>query len=145
MPLAPWHGGFFERLVRSTKVLLRKELQNCKLNFEELQTILLEVETILNNRPLTNYYDDDTEECLTPNHMLFGRKLKMFNPETFEISYTPIDTNIYSRKLNNIINHFWECWRKEYLVNLREYHKVKSTKLNRPQIRLKDNRDRGSK
>ena len=89
LPLAPWHGGFFERLVRSTKVLLRKELQHCKLNCEELQTILLEVEAILNNRPLIYYYDDDTEECLMPNHMLFGRQLKMFNPEPFEISYTP--------------------------------------------------------
>ena len=42
-PLSPWQGGFFERLVRSTKILLRKELgsrNNCKpfywkLNYSE--------------------------------------------------------------------------------------------------------------
>ena len=28
LPLAPWHGGFFESLARSTKTLLRKDLQN---------------------------------------------------------------------------------------------------------------------
>ena len=88
LPLAPWHDGFFERLVRSTKVLLRKVLQGCRLDFEEMQTVLFEVEVILNNRPLTYYYEDDAEECLTPNHLLFRRQLKLFNPDPFEISYT---------------------------------------------------------
>ena len=39
MPLAPWHGGFFERMVKSTKTLLRKTLQKAKLTYEELQTV----------------------------------------------------------------------------------------------------------
>ena len=51
-------GEFFERLVRSTKILLRKELGNLKLSYEQLQTVLLEIETILNNWPLTYYYAD---------------------------------------------------------------------------------------
>ena len=53
LPLSPWQGGFFERLVRSTKILLTKELRNMKLNYEQLQTVLLEIETILHNRSLT--------------------------------------------------------------------------------------------
>ena len=53
MLLAPWHGGFFERYVRSTKTLLRKTLQTAKLTCEELQTALYEVEQIINNRPIT--------------------------------------------------------------------------------------------
>ena len=52
MLLAPWHGGFFERYVRSTKTLLRKTLQTAKLTCEELQTALYEVEQIINNRPI---------------------------------------------------------------------------------------------
>ena len=35
MPLAPWHEGFFERMVRSTKMLLRKALQTAKLTYED--------------------------------------------------------------------------------------------------------------
>ena len=46
MPLSPWYGGFFERLVRSTKEVLRKVLNGCRLNYEELQTVLLETEAI---------------------------------------------------------------------------------------------------
>ena len=75
LPLAPWHGRSFERLVRSFKELLRKELDRSKLNYKKLATVLLEVEFILNNQPLTYLYPDDLEEYITPNHLLFGRKL----------------------------------------------------------------------
>ena len=95
---------------------------------------MFEVEAILNNKPLTYYYEDDSEECLTPNHLLFGRQLKTFNPDPFEISYTPADLNVDSRRINNILNHFWDRWWKEYLINLTENHKVKLQKFNRPQI-----------
>ena len=37
LPLAPWHRGFFERLVKSAKTLLLKQLENSRLNYEELQ------------------------------------------------------------------------------------------------------------
>ena len=43
MPLASWHGGRFERIVLSTKTLLRKTLQTANLTYEELQTVLYEV------------------------------------------------------------------------------------------------------
>ena len=55
MPLAPWHGGFLEWMVRSTKTLLRKTLQTAKLIYEELQAALYEVEQIINNYPITYY------------------------------------------------------------------------------------------
>lgn len=71
--MAPWNGGFFERLVRSKKVMLRKVLQDCRLYFEQMQTVLFEVKAILNNRPLTYYYEGDIEECFKPNHLLCGK------------------------------------------------------------------------
>ena len=45
-------------------------------HFEELQTVLFEVELIYNNAPLT-YVCRNTIEicCLTSNHLLFGRQL----------------------------------------------------------------------
>ena len=75
LPLAPWHGGFFERLVRSVKDLLKKDLQNNKLTHEEMQTVLLEIEMIINIRPLTNFRPDTTETPLTPNHLVFAHTL----------------------------------------------------------------------
>jgi len=75
LPLAPWHGGFFEQMVRSVKELLRKELQQSKLNYDQMLTLLLEIESIINNRPITYVYPKDLEPCVTPNHLLYGRKL----------------------------------------------------------------------
>ena len=121
LPLAPWHGGFFERLVRSVKELLRKELDKSRLNYEQLFTVLLEVEFILNNRPLTYVYPNDLEECVTPNHLLFGRKLnaEALNSNVAYDSHENADYNTVA----NIIDNFWKRWLKEYVVNLREEHK----------------------
>ena len=44
-------------------------------HFEELQTVLIEVELIINNKPLTYIYPNSIETCFTPNHLLFGRQL----------------------------------------------------------------------
>ena len=99
LPLAPWHGGFFAGLVKSTKTLLRKQLEKSRLNYEELQTVLCEVETILNNRPLTYYYSDNTEQCLTPKNLLFVRTIKLFDPEPINITH---DIHFHSKKMGNI-------------------------------------------
>ena len=71
LPLAPWHDGFFERLVYSVKDLLKKDLQNNKITYAEMQTVVLEIEMIISNRPLTHLYPDTTETPLTPNHLVF--------------------------------------------------------------------------
>ena len=44
-------------------------------HFEELQTVLFEVELIINNAPLTYLYPNTIETCLTLNHLLFDRRL----------------------------------------------------------------------
>ena len=44
-------------------------------HFEELQTMLFEVELIINNGHLIYVYPDTIETCLTPNYLLFGRQL----------------------------------------------------------------------
>ena len=73
---SPWWGGFFERLVQCTKRCL-KILGSARLTYEELLTLLVETECVLNSRPLTYVYsqEDDVEEPLTPSHLLFVRRL----------------------------------------------------------------------
>ena len=43
IPLAPWQGGFFERIIRIIKYHLKRHLEKSKLNFNELLTVLLEL------------------------------------------------------------------------------------------------------
>ena len=137
LPLAPWHGGFFERLVRSVKELLRKVVANARLTFEELQMLLSEVEAIVNNRPLTYVYEDNVETCLTPNLMLFGRALSLTNSESVGVSQE-LFTIDHTQKLSNLTNHFWERWKRKYLVGLRESHRMKRERFNKSEIQLKD-------
>ena len=75
VPRAPWWGGVFERLVRSTKQCLRKVLGQAKFSHDELLTALIEIEMVLNFRPLTYISENDLDEALTPSHLLIGRRL----------------------------------------------------------------------
>ena len=59
-PKAPWWGGFWERMIRSLKDLLRKVMGKAYLKLAELSTILCEAEAVLNARPLT-YIAENTE------------------------------------------------------------------------------------
>ena len=45
---APWWGGFWERLVRSVKIALKKVIGRCSLNYDELLTVLTEIEGVIN-------------------------------------------------------------------------------------------------
>ena len=91
-------------MVRSTKTLLRKTLQTAKLTYEELQTVLYEVEQIINTHPITYCYSDNEESYLTPNHLLYGRTLKYRNllcDATSGELITP-------KKLDNLLSYIWE-------------------------------------
>ena len=76
---AAWFGGFYERMVAPVKNCLKKTLGKSRLDFNELLTVLHEIELILNSKPLTHVSDDITDDILTPNHVLFGRRLPLSN------------------------------------------------------------------
>ena len=70
--LAPWMGGFYERLVGLTKRVLRKTIGTRCLTQRQLATVLTEVEAVINTRPLV-YVDDDINSSviLTPMNLLY--------------------------------------------------------------------------
>ena len=50
-------------------------LGNAKLSYEELESVLIETEGVLNSRPLTYLYDELTKAPLTPSHLVIGHRL----------------------------------------------------------------------
>ena len=69
LPKAPWWGGFCERLIRVVKDCFRKRLGKENLTYEELETSLLEVEMVINSRPLT-YINNVPMDVLTSSQLV---------------------------------------------------------------------------
>jgi hypothetical protein len=95
-PLAPHMSGVWESLVKSVKRALKAILDDRLVNDEVLVTTHVEVEKIVNSRPLCKASDDPRDdEVLTPNHFLIQRAAVTLPPGVF------FDTDLYHRK----------CWR----------------------------------
>jgi len=61
--------------LKLVKRCLKKVLGNAKLSYEELESVLIETEGVLNSRPLTYLYDELTKAPLTPSHLVIGHRL----------------------------------------------------------------------
>ena len=73
---APWFGGFWERLIRLMKTSLKKVQGRASVNLVTLQSIMVEIEAILNDRPLTYASSDvKNEQPLTRSHPLNGGRI----------------------------------------------------------------------
>ncbi|XP_036346374.1 uncharacterized protein LOC118755652 [Rhagoletis pomonella] len=84
-PASPHMGGAWERLIRSVKnVMYHIVTPDTKLTDEKLHNLLLEVESIVNGRPLTYLsLDAADQEALTPNHFFLGSSYGSKPPSKF--------------------------------------------------------------
>ena len=115
---APHFGGLWEAAVKSLKRHLKRVVGENKLTFEELTTILTQIEACLNSRPLTRIpSDSDGIEALTPEHFLVGQPLEAI-PDPV-ISYKSLPLLCRWHLCQHLIRQFWQRWSTEYLVSLR--------------------------
>lgn len=126
---ASWWGGFYERMVQSVKRTLRKVIGRSSLQYDELNTLLVETESIINARPLT-YVEDDQEGltyALTPSHMIYGRRIANSpNAVHFELTSTYASLTRRMRHHQRLLLQFTKVWRTDYLSKLRENQLSKS-------------------
>lgn len=75
-PAAPNFGGIWEAAVKSMKYHLRRVIGDSTLTYEEMATLLSQIEACLNSRPLQPLTDDPEDfAALTPGHFLIGSAL----------------------------------------------------------------------
>ena len=117
---ASWWGGMFERMVSIVKGAMYKVVGAAKLSFKELQEVILDIQIVLNNRPLT-YCEDDVEmPVLTPNMLIFGKANYLPDEEPSDIQDRDLRKRAkYLRKCKDAL---WKRWESEYVRALRERH-----------------------
>ena len=126
---APWWGGVFDRLVKSVKRCLKKTICGARLTYEELLTVIIEVEVILNCRPLSYVSSEDSKEPPTPSHLLCGHRImslpdnRSSGAEDSDTDVQPQDLDRRMRHLSNVMKIFWKRWSNEYLLELRNSHR----------------------
>ncbi|GFW63656.1 integrase catalytic domain-containing protein [Trichonephila clavipes] len=127
-PSSPHFGGIWESGIRSVKFHLKRVLGETILTFEELTTLLTQIEGLLNSRPLS-YVNDSDIECistLTPSHFLTGDVL-LSVPEEL-----PSSSNHRDRweLLQNIKRGFWKKWSSEFISSLQPRKKWQGAQPN---------------
>ncbi|XP_022834488.1 uncharacterized protein LOC111362158 [Spodoptera litura] len=121
-PHAPNFGGLWEAGVKSVKHHLKRVIGDSTLTFEELSTVLSQIEACLNSRPLSQGSSDPEDPVpLTPGHFLVGHPLVMVPDYNYE-SVT-VSTLRRWQLVQRMVQHFWRRWKQEYLTNFFQRHK----------------------
>ena len=120
---APWWGGQFERMVGLVKNALNKTIGCGLLSWMELEEVLIDVETTLNNRPLSYVEDDVALPTLTPNFMMFPQSNII--PDLEPHHCADVDLRKRAKHLLKCKDAVWKRWSSEYLRSLRERHNFK--------------------
>ncbi|XP_044571170.1 uncharacterized protein LOC123257198 [Drosophila ananassae] len=128
-PASPHFGGIWEAGVKSMKYHLKRVIGDNVLTFEEMSTLLCQIEAVLNSRPLYSSSEDvDDNEVLTPGHFLIGRPLLDAIEPNDEIG--KINNLDRWRFIQKIKRDFWNKWKDDYLNTLQQRYKWKRNSSN---------------
>lgn len=120
-PGAPNFGGIWEAGVKSVKHHLRRTIGETLLTFEELATVLAQIEAILNSRPISPMSDDVNDpQALTPGHFIIGEPMNSVPDPCLPEKITP---GRRWQLIQQFTQHFWQRWRREYIVTLQHRYK----------------------
>ena len=91
------------------------------LHEESFQTLIVEVEKVINSRPLTVESINDSISLIPISPMtLLTHKTKVVYPLPGSFCDVDLYSRKYWRRVQHLVNEFWERWRKEYLNSLQE-------------------------
>ena len=90
--------------------------------------MIVEMEAVLNNRPLTYASSDISDpQPITPAHLLYGRTITSLPHECHCTTFRDPDygqdlLQTKAKAQAHLMKCFQSCWTHEYLTSLREFH-----------------------
>ncbi|XP_073237808.1 uncharacterized protein [Porites lutea] len=121
-PSGSHFGGVWERCIRTVRKILVALMKEQPLDDEGLTTLMCEVESIVNGRPITKSSDDPSDsEALTPSHLLLLRSGPRLPPGVFRKEDG--HSRRRWRQVQYLADVFWRRWIREYLPQLQERQK----------------------
>ncbi|XP_062558239.1 uncharacterized protein LOC134223119 [Armigeres subalbatus] len=127
-PRAPNFGGLWEAAVKVAKKHLVRQIGTSSLLQEDLQTVLAQIESCMNSRPLVALSDDPNDlEALTPGHFLVGSNLQALpEPDLRNLPTNRLDRYECAQQK---VQHFWSRWTSEYLKELQHQATINPRKV----------------
>ena len=131
-PAASHMGGVWERHIRTVRRILATLLREHagRLDDESLHTLMCEVESIVNSRPLTVISSDVEDPLpLSPSQIL-TMKTSIVLPPPGQFQRNDVYMRRRWRRVQYLCNLFWSRWKREYLPTLQQRPKWNQTKRN---------------
>ncbi|XP_015120969.1 uncharacterized protein LOC107043832 [Diachasma alloeum] len=121
-PGAPHFGRKWKAAVKSVKFHLKRTISDARLTYEELTTLLAQIEAVLNSQPLEPLSEDpDDVSTLTPGHFLIGQALTWIpDPSLERLNVTRLSR---WQLIQQKVQYFWKQWSTSYLQYLQSISK----------------------
>ena len=129
---APHRGGVWERVVSLFKKHLTTAISGDVPTYDTFNTTIVEIESILNRRPITQISTDSKDvEALTPNHLLCPASIgmKQIHMGTADPN-DPGGLRSSWKRAQNRINQFWKAFKRDYLSLLHSRPKWRRSREN---------------
>lgn len=111
----PWWGGVWERMVQTVKGLLRRTIGKALLTWEQLETVLVETEKVINRRPISFQWEGAQAGSvplpLYPEQFLLSPRDTVEEQRDFNVSEDLRLRKMYFTQLS-------EIWEREYLYQV---------------------------
>ncbi|XP_073950941.1 uncharacterized protein [Choristoneura fumiferana] len=120
-PHAPNFGGLWEAGIKSCKYHLKRIIGNSTLTFEEMTTVLAQIESCLNSRPMCYIQDQGDPMPLTPGHFIIGEPLLVAPDRNYEQS--AVGSLRRWQFCQRMLQDFWRRWSQEYLTRYMQRYK----------------------
>lgn len=119
---APHLGGLWEAGIKSVKTHLKRVIGEQILTYEEFYTVLVQIEAVLNSRPLTPMSSDVNDlSVLTAGHFLTLEPLHAIPDQ--DVTDVPISRLKRWQLIQRLQQDFWQRWKREYLHTLQQRSK----------------------